>query len=336
MWLSNKRANLCKLFERGIFMKQAASVGPKKKKKGFFYDLKKHWIMWLMLVPVLIFFLIFNYLPMAGVYLAFTDFSFKGGLFGSPWVGMQNFKTLWDQGKIAYLTKNTVLYNVAFIFLGNFCQIAAAIVLSRMTNKYLKKSYQTIMFLPYFVSYVIVQAFSYALFNSGSGMVTMIVRNLTGNTGFAPYSTPSIWKYIIVLVYLWKQIGYGTVVYLAAITSIGDDYYEAAQIDGASVMQQIRYITIPLLVPTFIILLLLALGQIMRGQFELFYQLVGNQGQLFEATDILDTFVFRMLRVSFDVGIGSAAGLYQSLVGFCLIMFINWAIKRNHEEYALF
>ncbi len=315
----------------------AAGVKPRvKKKKGLLYDLRKHWIMWLMLVPVIVFFFIFNYIPMAGVYLAFTNFSFKGGLFGSPWVGMQNFKTLWDQGKIAYLTRNTVLYNVAFIFLGNFLQIAAAIVLSRMTNKVMKKSYQTIMFLPYFVSYVIVQAFSYALFNSGSGMVTMMVRSLTGNTNFAPYSTPGIWKYIIVLVYLWKQIGYGTVVYLAAITSIGDDYYEAAQIDGATVMQQIRYITIPLLVPTFIVLLLLALGQIMRGQFELFYQLVGNQGQLYEATDILDTFVFRMLRVSFDVGIGSAAGLYQSLVGFCLIMFINWAIKRNHEEYALF
>ena len=322
-------------------MKQAAAtaagVKPRvKKKKGLLYDLRKHWIMWLMLVPVIVFFFIFNYIPMAGVYLAFTNFSFKGGLFGSPWVGMQNFKTLWDQGKIAYLTRNTVLYNIAFIFLGNFLQIAAAIVLSRMTNKFMKKSYQTIMFLPYFVSYVIVQAFSYALFNSGSGMVTMMIRSLTGNTNFAPYSTPGIWKYIIVLVYLWKQIGYGTVVYLAAITSIGDDYYEAAQIDGATVMQQIRYITIPLLVPTFIVLLLLALGQIMRGQFELFYQLVGNQGQLYEATDILDTFVFRMLRVSFDVGIGSAAGPYQSLVGFCLIMFINWAIKRNHEEYALF
>ena len=273
---------------------------------------------------------------MAGVYLAFTDFSFKGGLFGSPWVGMQNFQTLWDSGRIAYLTRNTILYNVAFIFLGNFCQIAAAIILSRMGSKIMKKTYQTVMFLPYFVSYVIVQAFSYALFNSGSGMVTMIVRTLTGDTGFAPYATPSIWKYIIVLVYLWKQIGYGTVVYLAAITSIGDDYYEAAQIDGATVMQQIRYITIPLLIPTFIILLLLALGQIMRGQFELFYQLVGNQGQLYEATDILDTYVFRMLRVDFEVGIGSAAGLYQSLVGFILIMFINWAIKRNHEEYALF
>ena len=183
-------------------MKQAAAtaagVKPRvKKKKGLLYDLRKHWIMWLMLVPVIVFFFIFNYIPMAGVYLAFTNFSFKGGLFGSPWVGMQNFKTLWDQGKIAYLTRNTVLYNIAFIFLGNFLQIAAAIVLSRMTNKFMKKSYQTIMFLPYFVSYVIVQAFSYALFNSGSGMVTMMIRSLTGNTNFAPYSTPGIWKYII-------------------------------------------------------------------------------------------------------------------------------------------
>ena len=166
-------------------MNQAAAK-PRKKKKGLIYDLKKHWIMWLMLVPTIVFFFIFNYIPMAGVYLAFTDFSFKGGLFGSPWVGMQNFQTLWDSGRIAYLTRNTILYNVAFIFLGNFCQIAAAIILSRMGSKIMKKTYQTVMFLPYFVSYVIVQAFSYALFNSGSGMVTMIVRSLTGDTGFAP------------------------------------------------------------------------------------------------------------------------------------------------------
>jgi len=311
---------------------KAATSG---KKHGFLYDLKTNRVMWLMILPVLIFFFIFSYIPMAGVYLAFTRFSHSTGLFGSPFVGLENFRILFNQGTLGYLTKNTILYNIAFIGIGNVLQVTVAILLSRLNSKYFKKTTQSIMFLPYFVSYVIVAAFSYALFNSGTGIVTMFFRNL-GMDGFAPYAMPGIWKYIIVIVYLWKNIGYGTVIYLAAITNISDEYYEAAQIDGATVMQQIRYITIPLLVPTFIILLLLAIGGILRGQFELFYQLVGNQGQLFTATDILDTYVFRTLRVKFDVGLGTAAGLYQSLFGFILIMVVNWLVKRKHEEYALF
>lgn len=305
------------------------------KRSGFFAELKKSRVLFFMILPTLIFFFIFNYLPMAGVYLAFTRFSYNTGLFGSPFVGLENFKILFDQGTLGYLTKNTILYNLAFIGLGNLLQIAVAIVLSRVVSKLLKKTVQSITFLPYFVSFVIVQAFSYALFNSGTGIITMLMRNM-GMVNAAPYSTPEMWPGIIVLVYLWKNLGYGVVIYLAAITGISDDYYEAAQIDGATVLQQIRYITIPLLVPTFIILLLLAIGGILRGQFELFYQLTGTQGQLFATTDILDTYVFRMLRVKFDVGLGTAAGLYQSLFGFVLILTVNWLVKRSHEEYALF
>jgi putative aldouronate transport system permease protein len=272
---------------------------------------------------------------MAGVYLAFTRFSHRTGLFKSPFVGFANFKLLIEQGTLEYLTRNTILYNLAFILIGNVCQVVIAIALSRLGNVGFKRTAQSILFLPYFVSYVIVATFSYALFNSGTGVVTSLVRSM-GNPAFAPYSDPGIWKHIIILTYLWKTLGYGTVIYLAAITGISDEYYEAAEVDGATVMQQIRYITIPMLVPTFIILLLLAIGGILRGQFELFYQLVGNQGQLFMATDILDTYVFRILRTSFDVGIGTAAGLYQSLFGFILIMTVNYLVKRRHEEYALF
>lgn len=304
-------------------------------KHGFRTELRKNWVLFLMILPVVVFFFIFSYIPMAGVYLAFTRFSHSGGLFGSPFVGLDNFRILFSQGTLGYLTRNTILYNLAFIFIGNFLQITVAIVLSRLASRVFTRVSQSVMILPYFVSYVIVQAFSYALFNSGTGAVTLLVRQL-GNPTFAPYSTPSVWKYIIVVIYLWKNVGYGTVIYLAAITGIDQEMYEAAQIDGAGVWHQIRYITIPSLVPTFIILLLLAIGGILRGQFELFFQLVGNQGQLFAATDILDTYVFRMLRVKFDVGLGTAAGLYQSLFGFVLIMTVNWLVKRNHEEYALF
>jgi putative aldouronate transport system permease protein len=307
-----------------------------KKKTVFIDEFKKNKVLFFMLCPVCIYFIIFSYIPMAGVYLAFTRFSFRTGLFKSPFVGFENFRILLNQGTLAYLTKNTILYNLAFIFIGNTLQVTVAIVLSRLTFTGFKRSCQSIMFLPYFVSYVIIATFSYALFNSGTGLITIFVRNQLGNSGFAAYAAPSIWKYIIVIVYLWKSLGYGTVIYLAAITGISDEYYEAAEIDGASVWQQILHITIPLLTPTFIILLLLAIGGILRGQFELFYQLVGNQGQLFEATDILDTYVFRVLRVNFNVGIGTAAGLYQSLFGFILIMTVNYLVKRKHEEYALF
>jgi putative aldouronate transport system permease protein len=304
-------------------------------KKGFLRELSRNRILFIMLLPALIYFLIFSYVPMAGIYLAFTRFSHRTGLFRSPFVGFANFKLLIEQGTLEYLTRNTILYNLAFILIGNTCQVTIAIILSRLGHIGFKRVCQSIIFLPYFVSYVIVATFSYALFNSGTGVITSLVRGM-GNPAFAPYSDPGIWKYIIVLTYLWKSLGYGTVIYLAAITGISDEYYEAAEVDGATVMQQIRYITIPMLVPTFIILLLLAIGAILRGQFELFYQLVGNQGQLFRATDILDTYVFRILRVNFDVGIGTAAGLYQSLFGFILIMTVNYLVKRRHEEYALF
>jgi putative aldouronate transport system permease protein len=305
------------------------------KSRNFLKELRRNKILFLMLLPALVYFLVFNYVPMAAVYLAFTRFSHRAGIFKSPFVGFANFKLLIDQGTLEYLTRNTILYNLAFILIGNVCQVVIAIALSRLGNIGFKRTAQSIIFLPYFVSYVIVATFSYALFNSGTGVITSLVRSM-GHSAFAPYSDPGIWKYIIVLTYLWKSLGYGTVIYLAAITGISDEYYEAAEVDGATVMQQIRYITLPMLVPTFIILLLLAIGGILRGQFELFYQLVGNQGQLFKATDILDTYVFRILRVNFDVGIGTAAGLYQSLFGFILIMTVNYLVKRKHEEYALF
>ena len=157
-----------------------------------------------------------------------------------------------------------------------------------------------------------------------------------GAAGFNAYTTPGIWKYIIVLIYLWKNTGYGMIIYLAALSGISKDYYEAAQIDGASAYQQIRYITLPQLTPTFITLLLLAIGNILRGQFELFYQLVGTNGLLYEQTDIFDTFVFRLLQNSFDVGLGTAAGLYQSFFGLFVVLSCNYFVKRSNPDYALF
>lgn len=302
---------------------------------GFWAELKRSRVLFLMLVPTLLFFLISNYLPMVGIYYAFTRFTFRGGLFGSPFVGLENFKFLFRSGKLATLTMNTLGYNFAFIIFSNLFQIFFAVILSRLQCRPFKRITQSVIFLPYFVSYVILNVIVYNIFHYDIGFLNNFLLSI-GARPVNVYNTPSVWPVLMVVFYLWKQLGYGMVVYLAAITSISQEIYEAADIDGAGVIQQIRYITLPLLMPTFIILFLFSLGRIMRGQFDLFYQVIGNNGVLYNATDILDTFVYRTLKQDFDVGMGTAAGLYQSLFGFVVIMVTNWLIKRKHEEYALF
>ena len=288
-----------------------------------------------MLAPVLIFFAINNYLPMVGIYYAFTRFSFTGGLFGSPFIGLKNFEFLFNSQTLYNITKNTILYNLVFIFLGNLLQIFVAILINEMIGKSFKKVAQTIMFFPYFVSYVIMGVIVYNLCNYEVGFVNGTLKSLSMSP-LDIYNMPSIWPLMMVLLYLWKWVGYGTVIYLATILGINREYYEAAQIDGANIFQQIRHITLPHIKPTFIILLLFAMGGIMRGQFELFYQVVGNNGNLFSTTDIIDTYVYRSLVTNFDIGMGTAAGLYQSAFEFLLIVTINWLVKRRNPEYALF
>lgn len=306
-----------------------------KKKRGFLYELRINRILFLMLIPAALYFILNNYLPIFGMYLAFTRFNFADGIFKSPFIGLENFRFLWESGKLVKLTINTIGYNLAFILIGNFMQIASAILLSRLGCKIFKKITQSVMFLPYFVSYVILNVIVYNLFNYDLGFFNSILHSL-GQEPYDFYNTPSIWPFILVILYIWKQIGYGTVIYLATITGISPELYEAAEIDGANVFQQIRYITIPLLTPTFITLLLFSLGGIMKGQFDLFYQVIGNNGVLYDATDILDTFVYRSLKQDFDVGMSTAAGVYQSIFGFIVIMVSNALIKRNHPEQALF
>jgi putative aldouronate transport system permease protein len=288
-----------------------------------------------MIAPVLVFFVVFSYFPMVGVYYAFTNYNFDGGLFGSPFVGMQNFKFLYESGALFSLTKNTVLYNLAFIFIGNLLQLICAIFLSELTGKWFKKTAQSIMFLPFFISFVLVGAFVFNLFNTETGVINALLKQLGMHT-YDFYMNTEPWKYIIVFFNVWKGLGYGTVIYLAAIMSISDEYHEAAKIDGANIFHRIRYITIPMLVPTFILLILLSLGGILKGQFDLFYQIIGSNGMLYETTDIIDTYVYRSLAVNFDIGMGTAAGLYQSFFGFVLVMSVNWIIKKTREDYALF
>lgn len=305
------------------------------KKKGFLFELNKNKIMFAMLMPTLVFFLINSYFPMVGIYYAFTSYDFAGGLFGSPFVGLDNFKFLVQSGMLWKLTINTIGYNVVFIALGNILAIAVAILLSEIRGKLFKKLTQSIMFLPYFMSFVLLSVLAYNMFNFESGFVNQVLKSM----GFAAvdiYNTPWVWPILITIFYIWKNLGYSMVIYLASIMGISDEYYEAAKIDGANIFQRIWHITVPMLKPTFVILLLFSLGSIMKGQFDLFYQLVGNNGLLYDATDIIDTYVYRSLKVNFDIGMATAAGLYQSLFGFVLIMTVNYIIKKINEDYALF
>ncbi|MDB5053555.1 MAG: sugar transporter permease [Bacilli bacterium] len=297
--------------------------------------MKRNKVLFLMISPTLLFFILFSYVPMVGIYFAFTKFSFDKGLFGSDFIGMDNFKFLYHSGILWNITKNTVLFNLAFIFLGNILQLGCAIFLSQITSKIFKRTTQSMMFLPFFISWVLVGAFAFNIFNSDNGVVDTLLKQF-GMQPYDFYLETAPWKYIIVAFSVWKGLGYGTIIYLASIMSISEENYEAAKIDGANIFQQIRHITIPLLKPTFILLILFSIGGILKGQFDLFYQIIGSNGSLYDATDIIDTYVFRSLTVNFDIGMGTAAGLYQSFFGFLLVMTVNYIVKRFNEEYALF
>lgn len=307
----------------------------KKSRFRLLQDFRDHKVLWLMFLPIILFFVVFSYIPMVGIYLAFTRFDFNLGFFQSPFVGLKNYEYLFKSGILLSLVRNTILYNLAFLFLGNLFQLACAVFLSDLKNRAFVKTSQSIIFLPYFISMVLVGLFAYNLFNIDNGFVNTALSAL-GLSKYNFYNSPQAWPPIIVAVNVWKGLGYGSIVYLSAITTIDSQFYEAARIDGATKWQQIRYVTLPILKPTIALLLMFSLGGILKGQFELFYQLVGTNGLLYSTTDIIDTYVYRSLTVNFDVGMGSAAGVFQSVFGFILIVVVNTIVKHKNEEYALF
>lgn len=302
---------------------------------GLLVELKRNWVLFIFLIPCFVYYLINNYLPMVGVYFGFTQFNFREGLFFSPFVGFSNFTFLF-KGELLKLIKNTILYNIVFISVGNILQIFFAILVSQVGIKWYKRTSQTLIFMPYFVSFVILKVLVYSLFEYKTGLI----NSLGAKIGADPidfYNQPKYWPFLITAFHLWKGIGYGMVVYLATIMGISEEFYDAAKVDGANIFQQIMYVTVPQLKPTFIILLLYAIGGIMKGQFELFWQMVGTNGMLFKTTDILDTYIYRITtQQPLSMGYGTAAGLFQSLFGLIVVLLTNWLIKRKNEEYALF
>jgi len=297
--------------------------------------IKRHWLLLLMLLPSLLYVIIFSYVPMTGIILAFKRYQYNGGIYFSPWNGLNNFKALLISGKLGMVTRNTLLYNIAFIFFGVVFEMGSAILLNELFSKVFKKVTQSLMFLPYFISWVVAGAIMYNIFNYEKGVFNHVVTML-GGTAFDLYNTPVAWPVVIIFLRIWKQTGYGSVVYLAAITGLDQEMFEAASIDGASAWQKIRYLTIPSLKPTMMILVLLGIGNIFRGDFGLFYQTVRSSALLQPTTDVIDTYVFRLLIDNGDIGVSAAASLYQSVLCFVTIMISNALVKRANPDYALY
>ena len=293
-------------------------------------------ILLLMCLPAIIFFIVFNYCPLPGIRIAFTNYNFRDGIFGSPFVGLDNFEFLISSGELWMLTRNTILYNLVFIVVGNIFQIVIALMLNEIRCKMFKKVSQTLMFLPYFISAVLIGAIAFNILNFDTGALNALLRE-TGGDPIQIYSNAGLWPFIIIFCNMWQQTGYGSVVYFAAICGIDASMVEAAEVDGATSWQRIRYIILPSLKGTFIILLLFALGGIMKGNFGLFWNLTGGaNSQLFPTTDIIETFVYRTMTTQNNFATSSAVGLYQSIFGFILVMFSNWVVKRIDPDYALF
>lgn len=272
---------------------------------------------------------------MPGVYVAFVKYNYQKGIFGSKFIGLTNFEFLAESGKLWTLTKNTILYNLAFILLGNLLAIFMAILLNEMRAKYFKKVAQTMMFLPYFISQVLVGVLVFNFLNYDTGFVNTVLSGL-GLERWQPYADPKCWPILLVVIYLWQQTGYNSVVYFAAIMGIDGEIIEAARVDGANAFQKIRYIILPSLKPTVVILLLFALGGIVKGNFGLFYNIIGTNPLLYETTDIIETFVYRATMTDFNFSTASAVGLYQSVIGFVIVMTVNYIVKKIEPDYSLF
>jgi putative aldouronate transport system permease protein len=287
-----------------------------------------------MIAPGAILLLLFAYLPMFGIIIAFKDYKAVDGILGSEWIGFKNFEFLF-RAPLLRITRNTLLLNALFIVTGTVGAILLALMLNEIRSRLAIRAYQTVLFFPFFISWVIVGYFSYALLNADTGLINGFLKSL----GFAPivwYSSPNYWPTILTLTKLWKGVGYGSIVYVAAMLAINQEYYEAAMLDGANKLQQIRYITLPFLVPIVIITTLLSIGGIFTADFGMFFYVTRDSTLLYPTTDVIDTYVVRALRVNADIGMASATGLYQSIVGFVLVLLSNWLVKRIDPDRSLF
>jgi putative aldouronate transport system permease protein len=285
--------------------------------------------------PALIYLFVFKYLTMFGVIVAFKRYRTVDGILGSPWVGFDNFRFMFGTGQIWIVIRNTLALNILFLVVGTVVSLTVAILIHEVYNRRITRAYQTTLFFPQFISWVLVSYFVYALLSTENGIINVVLRQF-GQLPVRWYSSPQYWPVILLLAALWKGTGAGSLLYLAGLLGIDPQYYEAARIDGASKWQEIRYITLPVLVPVVIIQVLIAVGFIFNADFGLFYQVTRDDVALYPTTDVMDTFVYRSLTTLGNVGMAGAAGLLQAVVGFALVLVSNWLVRRWDPERSLF
>ena len=290
----------------------------------------------LMTVPGMLYLFINNYIPICGLFIAFKDIDYSKGIFKSDWNGFENFKYLFRTEDAFIITRNTILYNLTFIILNVVICVAVAVMLSEVSKKFMMKFYQTALLFPHLISIIIIAYIAYAFLNSDTGFINHSIQEAIGRDPINFYADPKYWPFILVIVQVWKTMGYTSIIYFSAILGIDRSLYEAAVVDGAGKMKQIFYITLPLLRPTIITMVLMNVGRIFYSDFGLFLQVPMNQGALFNVTNTIDTYVYRALLLNNDIGMASAAGLYQSIVGFLLVLGANLLVRKMDPENALF
>lgn len=289
-----------------------------------------------LLLPGILYFAVNNYLPMFGIVIAFKKLNFRLGILGSEWAGLGNFKYLFASSNAWIMTRNTVLYNVAFIVLGIAVQVTVAILLNEVRQKFASRVYQTLILLPFLMSWVIINYLAYAFLNNETGFVNNALLAPLGLERVNFYQDTAWWPFILIFINQWKSVGFGMVIYLSSILGISGDFYEAARIDGAGKWQQIRSITLPGLKSTVITLFILNMGRMFYSDFGLFYQVPRNSGMIYGVTQTIDTFVYNALMVQNNFSLSSAASAYQSIVGFALVLAANGIIRRTSREDAMF
>lgn len=306
------------------------------KKKNGFAKHRRFIPLYIMMLPGIAYLIINNYIPMAGLIIAFKQVNFRKGILASPWVGLSNFKYLFQTSEAFIITRNTILYNIAFIVLGTVMAIAVAIILNELKGNMSKKTYQTIILVPYLISMVVVSYLANAFLSTETGFINNSILKAFGSDPISWYSAPKYWPFILIIVHLWKNFGYQSIIYYASVVGLDTGLYEAAAIDGATRWQRIWHVTLPGLRTTIITLTLMSVGRMFYSDFGLFYQVPMNSGPLFDVTNTIDTYVYRGLMQNNNIGMSSAAGFYQSLVGCVLVLAANALVRKISKEEALF
>ena len=305
-----------------------------KKKVRFCKEIWEHKFLYILALPAILYTFIYGYLTMPYMIIAFQNYNYKKGL-RSDFIGLKNFRFFFNSTWAWTVTRNTVVLNFLFIIIGSICAILMALLLNEVKQKRFLKVSQSTMLFPFFISWVIVSYMLEGMLNTETGMLNRMIEALGGQR-ISFYTQPKYWYPILIILRIWKNTGYSSIIYLAAITGIDEEIYEAAYIDGATRWQRIRYVTLPLLLPTVCILTLMDIGRIFYGDFGMFYAIIRDNGSLMPVAEVIDTYVYRTFKLTGDPGVSMAIGLYQSIVGFILVFGSNWITRKLYPEGALF